>query len=67
MQAMAFDLRNGFAHYSDERNGVSNHQPYDFYSTFYSAADKRKHQVSRHWPLCGEFTGDRWIPHTKGQ
>ena len=18
----------------------------------------------RHWPLCGEFTGDRWIPHT---
>ena len=21
----------------------------------------------RHWPLCGEFTGDRWIPHTNGQ
>ena len=20
-----------------------------------------------HWPLCGEFTGDRWIPLTKGQ
>ena len=20
----------------------------------------------RHWPLCGEFTGDRWIPRTKG-
>ena len=19
----------------------------------------------RHWPLCGEFTGDRWIPRTK--
>ena len=18
-----------------------------------------------HWPLCGEFTGHRWIPHTK--
>ena len=21
----------------------------------------------RHWPLCEEFTGDRWIPRTKGQ
>ena len=21
----------------------------------------------RHWPLCGKFTGDRWIPRTKGQ
>ena len=21
----------------------------------------------RHWPLCGEFTGDRWIPLTKDQ
>ena len=21
----------------------------------------------RHWPLCGVFTGDRWIPRTNGQ
>ena len=21
----------------------------------------------RHWPLWGEFTGNRWIPRTKGQ
>ena len=27
-------------------------------STVYSEADQRK----QHWPLCGEFTGDRWIP-----
>ena len=20
-----------------------------------------------HWPLWGEFTGDRWIPRTRGQ
>ena len=20
-----------------------------------------------HWPLCGESTGDQWVPHTKGQ
>ena len=24
-------------------------------------------KVPRHWPLCGEFTGDRWIPSTNGQ
>ena len=39
------------------------------YSTVYSGADQRKHQssASRHWPLCGEFTGDRWIPRTNVQ
>ena len=25
---------------------------------------KWKH-FPRHWPLCGKFTGDRWIPRTK--
>ena len=24
-------------------------------------------QAPRHWPLWGEFTGDQWIPRTKGQ
>ena len=24
-------------------------------------------KAPRHLPLWGEFTGDRWIPHTKGQ
>ena len=38
------------------------------YSIVYSDADQRKHQSSAsHWPLCGEFTGDRWIPRTNGQ
>ena len=36
------------------------------YSTVYSGADQRK-QAPRHWSLWGEFTGDRWIPLTKGQ
>ena len=36
-------------------------------STVYSGADRRKHQTPRHWPLCGEFTGDWWIPRTNGQ
>ena len=37
------------------------------YSIVYSDADQRKHQSSVHWPLCGEFTGDRLIPRTNGQ
>ena len=37
------------------------------YSSVYSGANQRKHQAPRHWPLWEEFTGDRWIPRTKGQ
>ena len=36
-------------------------------SQFCSATDQRKIKTPRHWPLCGEFTGDRWIPITKDQ
>ena len=36
------------------------------YSSVCSGADKKK--APRHWPLWGEFTGDRWIPsQIKGQ
>ena len=28
---------------------------------------KENIKTPRHWPLCGEFTGDRWIPRTEGQ
>ena len=37
------------------------------YLTIYSAQIKVKIKGPRHWPLCGEFTGDRWIPRTNGQ
>ena len=37
------------------------------YSTDYSVADKKNHQSSASLALCGEFTGDRWIPRTNGQ
>ena len=37
------------------------------YSIVYSDADQRKIKAPRHWPLCGEFTADRWIPRTNGQ
>ena len=36
-------------------------------STVGSGADQRKHRSSASLALCGEFTGDRWIPRTKGQ
>ena len=28
---------------------------------------KENIKAPRHFPLCGEFTGDRWIPRTNGQ
>ena len=34
---------------------------------FIQAQIKENIKDPRHWPLCGEFTGDRWIPRTKGQ
>ena len=37
------------------------------YSTFYSDEDQENIKAPRHWPLYGEFTGDRWIPRTNGQ
>ena len=36
------------------------------YSTVYSVKMKGNIKAPRHWPLWGEFTGDRWIPRTKG-
>ena len=49
------------------RDSVSNHQPHDCLLNRYSEADQRNIKAPRHWPLCGEFTGDRWIPRTNGQ
>ena len=37
------------------------------YSIVYSDTDQRKHQSSVSLAFVREFTGDRWIDHTKGQ
>ena len=38
------------------------------YSTVcFQAQIKENIKAPRHWPFWGEFTGDRWIPRTKGQ
>ena len=58
-------------HYSDVIMGTIASQITSLstvYSTIYSDTDQRKNiKAPRHWPLCGEFTGDRWIPRTNGQ
>ena len=38
-----------------------------FTQPFIRAQIKENIKALRHWPLCGEFTGDRWIPRTNGQ
>ena len=38
------------------------------YSTvFIQKQIKENIKAPHHWPLCGEFTGDRWIPRKNGQ
>ena len=51
----------------NEHDGVSNHQPHVCIQAFFQAQIKENIKVPRHWPLWAEFTGDRWIPRTKGQ
>ena len=38
-----------------------------FTRPFIQAQMKEDIKAPRHWPLCWEFTGDRWISRTKGQ
>ena len=38
-----------------------------FTGSFTQAQNKENIKAPRHWPLCGEFTGDRWIPRKNGQ
>ena len=38
-----------------------------FTQPFIQAEIKENIKAPRHWPLCGDFTGDRWNPRAKGQ
>ena len=38
-----------------------------FTQTFIQVQINENIKAPRHWPLCTEFTGDRWIPRTKDQ
>ena len=47
---------------------VSNHQPRDCFLNLLFRRRTKKHQSSASLRIvCEEFTGDRWIPRTKGQ
>ena len=50
----------------NEHDGVLKHRRL-VYSTVCSGTNKKNIKAPRHWPLWGKFTGDRWIPRTKGQ
>ena len=54
-------------HHNDQRNDVSNHQPHDCLLKCLFRCRSKKTSKLCHWPLWGEFTGDQWIPCTKGQ
>ena len=47
-------------------DSVSNRQPNDCFLTFIQTQIKESIKAPCHWPLCGEFTGDRWILRTNG-
>ena len=52
----------------NERDGVSKSPAARLFTQpFIQAQIKENKEAPRHWPLCGEFTGDRWIPRTNGQ
>ena len=52
----------------NERDGVSYHQPHEcLLNRSTKAQIKQNIKAPRHWPLWGEFTSDRLIPHTEGQ
>ena len=38
-----------------------------FTQSFIQTQIKENIKAPHHWPLCGEFTGNRWIPRTNGQ
>ena len=51
----------------NERNGISNQQLHYCLLNHLFKAQIKENKALCHWPLWGEFTGDQWIPCTKGQ
>ena len=67
-QVLRQDVHSPLKWRHDERDGVSNYQPHDcLLNCLLKARIKESIKAQLHWPLCGEFTGDRWILRTKGQ
>ena len=56
-------------HYNDVMMGgiASQITSHTIVYSFIQTQIKENIKAPRHWPLCGEFNGDRWIPITNGQ
>ena len=66
----AFQLLSLRVHYSDvimARWRLKSPASRLFTQPFIQARIKENFKAPRYRPLCGEFTGDRWIPRTNGQ
>ena len=51
----------------NECDGITNHwHLHCLLNHLLQAQIKENIKAPHHWPLWGKFTGDRWIPHTKG-
>ena len=51
----------------NERDGVSKHRRLDcLLNRLFRRRSKKNIKVPGHWPLWGEFSGDRWIVPLKG-
>ena len=49
-------------------DGVLNHQPHHcLFNRLFRHRSKKTSKLGVTGLFCGEFTGDRWIPHTNGQ
>ena len=52
----------------NEHDGISNHHHlHCLLNCWFRCRSKKALKALHHWPLWGEFTGDQWIPRTKGQ
>ena len=52
------------SHYSERLKSPASRL---FTQPFIQTQIKKNIKAPRHWRLCGEFTGDRWIPRTNVQ
>ena len=46
---------------------MASHRRLDCLPNRFQTQIKENIKTPRHWPLWGDFTGDRWIPRTKAQ
>ena len=66
-QSIVSWTQDGVEHYCGVIMGAMASQIKLFAESFIQTQIKENIKVPRHWPLWGEFTGDQWIPRTKGQ